>query len=636
MRRVSYVAAALLLAWLSLRLTVWTPPGFTRTVFSALGQRGEASVAHADDVDLSFTQVPHGPRRMFSARWHGVWHVDRAGTYLLFLGADDWGRLSIDGAVVLERGRPLGFGTLAVERTLSAGTHTVEILYEQQGGGSFVATGWAEPGGERRDWSETAVFPQPVSSTARAVDRVVSILGWAGGLCAALVAIAWTWALIARGRAAVAADPRGWRGRGAAAWDALARRERWLSAAGLLVVLALAGALRLDAIMVRYGPFDRPAWLVETEIHARERIEHYLRPHSFSWTKDPEPYVGGDPINYLRFGREMTSFYAAHVREPLFPGAVRVWLALLDGHDVAVSFASALFAWLAVALTWWLGRQTFGPWVGFLAALGLAMDKDAITWAADGWRDDTLMAFAVAVTIGLVGVAKRPAWPWALLLGVSAAGAILTRVTALSFLVPGVLAVAWLGAGTVRQRLRALGVAAALTVGLSAPYYYDCWRTFGDPLYAINVHTSFYRSRAGDASYREPMSASAYLRSRLASDPIGTARTGLVGLFWFPFENKWIGFDYWWLGLRRFLMGMAAIGLALFLWTWAGRFLWLMTLGVLLPYAFTWSIPGGGEWRFTLPAYPYYLIAAALALVTTARHLPRFVARLRAWHATWP
>ena len=35
---------------------------------------------------------------------------------------------------------------------------------------------------------------------------------------------------------------------------------------------------------------------------------------------------GGDPINYLKFGREMRNFYAAHVREPGFPAATRLGL----------------------------------------------------------------------------------------------------------------------------------------------------------------------------------------------------------------------------------------------------------------------------------------------------------------------
>jgi hypothetical protein len=171
-------------------------------------------------------------------------------------------------------------------------------------------------------------------------------------------------------------------------------------------------------------------------------------------------------------------------------------------------------------------------------------------------------------------------------------------------------------------------VASVIALALAAPYYYNCWREFGDPLYPINVHTSFYRARAGEAGFREPMSVGAYLRGRATKEPVETAKTGLIGLFWFPFENKWVGFDYYYVGLRRFLMGMAAVGLVLMATTRRGWFLWGLLLLTLLPYAFTWSIKGGGEWRFTLPAYPFYLIAAALALVTTARHLPTFASRL--------
>jgi hypothetical protein len=636
MRRLPLFALALPLLWLALRLTVWTPPGFTRTVYPEVGERGPATVTGAADVDLSFMPVPHGPRRFFSARWRGVWHVDAgpgdAGDYLVYLGADDWARLTIDGQVVAERGRGLGYGTVSVPVHLYDGPHAIEVQYEQEGGGAFLTTGWSEPGGERRDFADGVVFPQPVDTlVASLINRAVGAVGWGAAVAVAGLA-AWLAALGGqRLRRDVADDPAGWRGLGARGWAALARRERWLSAAGLALILALGGALRLDAIMVRYGPFDRPHWLAETEIHTRDRIEGWLRPHSFSWAKIAVPYVGGDPINYLGLGRQMTSFYAASVREPMFPAAVHVWLRLLDDHDVAVSFASATFSFLAIAATWWLGRMTYGAWVGLLAALGLAMDKDAITWAADGWRDDAVLFFATAVAVALLGLARKPAWPWGVGLGIAAAGAVLTRVTLLSLIVPGALLVVALGRGRLPLRLRATALAAALALALAAPYFYACWKTFGDPLHSINVHTSFYRARAGDDSYRTPMSAGAYLRARAAADPIGTATTGAIGLFWFPFENKWIGFDYWYPGLRRFLMGMAAVGLLLLATTRRGLFLWALLLATLLPYAFTWSIPGGGEWRFTLPAYPFYLIAAALALVTTARRLPAFAARARAW-----
>ncbi len=631
LRRALLIAIVVLHAELFLHV-FWTPSGFTRSVFSELGERGTATLSRAGDVDLAFMAEPHGPRRFFSTRWRGVWHVDDAGDYVVYLGADDWARLTIDGTPVAERSRALGYGAIAVPLRLAAGTHTIDVQHEQEGGSAFVTAGWSRPGQPKRPFADADVFPMPVSRLARVTNRLVTLTGWVTLASAAFIAAVLVLAGIRRLRHAAAAHARGWRGVGASVYAGLARRERWLSAAGLVVVLALAGAMRLDAIMIRYGPFDRPGWLVETEIHTRERIER-IRPDAFSWSKIPVPYVGGDPINYLAFGRVMTSFYEAHVREPLFPAAVHVWLWILDGHDVGVSFASATFSFLAVAATWWLGRMAYGAWVGLIAAFGLAMDKDAITWGADGWRDDTVLFFAVAVAIALLGVARRPTWTWSVALGVCAAGAILTRVTMLSLVVPGVIMIAWLGHGPWTRRVRAAAVAAVIAFALSAPYYYNCWRDFGDPLYPINVHTGFYRARAGESGFREPMSVRTYLSSRATRDPAGTATTALVGLFWFPFENKWVGFDYYYVGLRRFLMGMAAVGLVLMATTRRGWFLWSLLLLTLLPYAFTWSIKGGGEWRFTLPAYPFYLIAAALALVTTARHLPAFATRLRGWIA---
>ena len=61
-----------------------------------------------------------------------------------------------------------------------------------------------------------------------------------------------------------------------------------------------------------------------------------------------------------------------------------------------------------------------------------------------------------------------------------------------------------------------------------------------------------------------------------------------------------------------------------------GRFLLLLLALSVVPYAFTWHIDGGGEWRFTMLAYPIYLIAAALAierLVRIALRVPEFSRR---------
>jgi 4-amino-4-deoxy-L-arabinose transferase-like glycosyltransferase len=319
----------------------------------------------------------------------------------------------------------------------------------------------------------------------------------------------------------------------------------------------------------------------------------------------------------LKIARGMTSFYAAHVREPVHPWATRQFLALMADQDVAVSFASALCSVLAVAATYLLGAYAFSRWVGLAAAFALAIERDVIAWSAEGWRDDGMMAMFVLAAWACLRVADRPTVLNAIVAGVVAGLAVLTRITTLTFLLPAIALIAWRGVWPTRSSrfacLRAAVIVAIVMAAVAAPYIINCWRTFGDPLYSINAHTVFYRARAG-LSFDRPMTVGSYLGMRWHQDPAELLWTGLQGLTTYPFDIKWVGFDYWKRGIGTPLMWLSMIGLALGLLTRNGRFLAILLLASLVPYAFTWRIQGGGEWRFTMHAYPIYLFAAALAI----------------------
>jgi 4-amino-4-deoxy-L-arabinose transferase-like glycosyltransferase len=252
--------------------------------------------------------------------------------------------------------------------------------------------------------------------------------------------------------------------------------------------------------------------------------------------------------------------------------------------------------------------------VALVAALGLAIDKDMVTWGADGWRDDAGTFFVVALSLAFLRLWQGPSWVWACATGVLTAGALLTRVTLLSLVAPALLLIVLAGAGPRRTRLAQLAVAAAVAAALAGPYFLNCWRVFGDPLYSVNYHTTFYRARGGDA-YDTPMSAGTYLRERLRRDPVGTLTTAFIGVTAHPFREKWTGFDFWIDGLGRVLKWLSAAGLVMLACSRSGWFLLVLLVGSLVPYAFTWTIPGGGEWRFTMHAYPLYLVASGLAMV---------------------
>ena len=264
-----------------------------------------------------------------------------------------------------------------------------------------------------------------------------------------------------------------------------------------------------------------------------------IRPSRVNWYRDPNPYVGGDPITYIEYGRQMTSFYQPHVREPVFLAMTCVGLWALDDQDYGVSLASAAGSTLAIFATYLVGAAILSPLAGLLAALLTATEFEMVTWGVDGWRDDTFTAtilFSVWALLRLRAAAvawkRAPGW-WLCALSC------LTRITAITFIVPAFI---WLvidrAAAPRRDRARAVGIAALALVAIVAPYLISCAIATGDPLIAINYHTGYYRF-AENRPIDQPMSAAEYLRGKFADRPIRAFDTALNGLLVQPFVNKW-------------------------------------------------------------------------------------------------
>ena len=375
-----------------------------------------------------------------------------------------------------------------------------------------------------------------------------------------------------------------------------------------VVVTAYGGLLRLDAFVQKYGPVDRPSW-AHVLTHKAAPLAVFLHPSAYRWPAD-KPYVGGDPINYLKYAREMRNFYQAHVREPMFLALTRGFLWLLSDQDAAVSFASVTGSMLAIFATYLLGAAGLSRAAGLVAALILAVEFELISWSVEGWRDDLFMAMVVLSAWAFVRCRRDPSLAYAALLGVTTAGACLTRITALAFVLPGL---GWLvldgDVAARRRRMNAAAIAAFVLSVLVAPYLISCAIATGDPFYAIDYHTKFYRYGEGLPS-EQPMSAAAYVSSKIAGRPIATFDTAVTGLFVHPFVIKWRGLGAWIHGIGGLLSWLAIGGLLAWPFFAEGRMLLVILFGSLLPYVLTWNVPGGAEWRFTMHAYPFYVLAA--------------------------
>jgi hypothetical protein len=371
-----------------------------------------------------------------------------------------------------------------------------------------------------------------------------------------------------------------------------------------LAIVAYAGLLRVESVVRQHWGLDAPAWA-----RRATELSTALRPAALKHAPAERPYFG-DPTTYLRFAREMKRFYDAHVREPLFVAATRVGLRWSGDRDIGISLTSAFFSTLLVGGTFLLGASTFGPGVGLLAALLLAVEHDAIGLSALGWRDDTFAFWVAAFAAALVALVDRPSFGRALLLGVAGGGAALTRITALSFLLPALALAGWASRRQPGATSR-LALAAVLAGVLVAPFLVTSKIATGDALHSINAHTTFYRSRASLPA-EAPMSWHEYLRRSFA--PAELLENLVAGLTVHPFDNKWQPFAIWARPAPRLLRWLSAVGLVLFLRTRNGRLLLVVLFSALVPFAFTFRITGGDEWRMTLLAYPFYLVAAAHAL----------------------
>ena len=386
------------------------------------------------------------------------------------------------------------------------------------------------------------------------------------------------------------------------------RQRRVLVALALGVILAYGSFLRLDALFGKYGPFSHPSWVVFLE-HRVAAVRDVMVPDQWTWSPPDRRYYG-DPQNYIRFAREMRHFYQAHVREPVFLAGTRLFLALTGGQAEAVSFASVSFSILGVLAIFLWGRALHSAPVGLAAALALAVEREVIHWAPDGWRDDAYTAMVALSAWAMVRVSQRPTARWAAIFGVAAAGACLTRVTALLFVVPVIAAFVVLGEAAGRRvRARSAAVAAIVFAALTGPYFVSMTVVTGDPLYAVNYHTIYYLDHEGQDPY-QGLTAAEYVSRKFRTAPIATTETAVRGVTDMPFENKWNGFDPWLPGLGAGLRLLAIAGLLGWLFVPAGRLLLIMLLGTLAPYMVTWSVGDGAAWRFTMPAYPFYLVAS--------------------------
>jgi hypothetical protein len=315
--------------------------GLLRTVVANPSAKVPSDVRRVPGIDGAGLEAWANTPAGVTVTWAGAWYVTAAGLYDLVLSSDGASWWTIDGHLAV-RVTSKDEATRTV--WLNSGFHAVYVSYAVDGATPRIRVAAARTG-ERAE-------PLAPGSLSAAVPRQPRLYSWIRGLHAvlgwlALAALAWALHSTIGNRRP---EWRRWSGRESGErigeGDRRASRRAWfarsLSWAALAVILTHGALVRVDAITAQYGVVSSPGWIAALQTRQFAGPER-IRPGSMTW--EPEqlyPHADGpptlyrsDPYTYLDAARKMTSFYAAHWREPVFPFVTRVFLGLLDGRDVA-------------------------------------------------------------------------------------------------------------------------------------------------------------------------------------------------------------------------------------------------------------------------------------------------------------
>ena len=499
--------------------------GLTRGIVSNADHRTlETGAVRA--IDVTGISAPAADSPGYTAEWSGLWLVT-GGVYDILLDSNTGSTWAIDDAQIAQSlGDP-------VRRTieLAPGFHTILIRYDVDPRTPRLTVAAAPTGQRLRPLAEAELKPRlprrpglrAATSAARVAFGWLALAGLVWALRDTLRPVIERWSRRRPAPPAVnASSSRPFTWSRIAAWSMLA------------VILLYGALLRLDAITERYGDVSSPGWVraLQTRTIAGPST---IRPTSVVWDREglyphkdaPSTHYRSDPYTYLEGARTLTSLYMAQWREPLFLFVTKQMLRLFDGQDVAVSFASFAGSMLAIWFTYLLGASVWSRPAGVLAALGIALDFDVVSFASLGWRDDLYMAAFTGCAYLLCRLSRATDGPvrhyriarWqidavyaeSVLFGLGAGLAVLTRIMAVPLLIAGVGWIVLTHRRAWRRTIAAAGIAGGVALLTAGPYFVNCWREFGDPLYTFNVHGAIYSAATGNADFHG--STAAYVAS---------------------------------------------------------------------------------------------------------------------------
>ncbi len=548
-----------------------------------------------DSLDLDSRRYLHrltGRRRDIALDIKGFLFVPESGEYGFSVDCDDACRFEID-----ETDLASPTETPSTATHLDAGAHRLTIHYQQGQGPAFLRIRWNRPASMELLRLEHYLSGQRSNllDEARLQSRT-----WHAAL-SYLSALVW-WAVFLGLILRTGETRTFWKQRFTSEPAA-----RWVPRIAAVILIVYGALLRFDSLLVhsQLTSESQPA----TEIH--QKIQPLLPNYSlFNPNNAPDDPYRADVRSYLDRSSTLSlgSFYDAHFREPFYVALVKLFVTASGAKELAILIQSTFFSIAILPLVYILAARLSNRWWALGILIPVTLHEWLLLEAPTGYRMSTY-AFFLLLYVGWLFIGKVHRW-WvdALIVGVLGAMVSLTRLSGLSLVLPLLLLKAW--EKRKEGGWRYAGAAALTLAVLIGPFLLNCYRVHGDSFYAVSFNTHFWLETENHTeSISTPVNLYRYLlNSRGLSELI---KGSFLGLTFLPLRTFWNGLAHFpWLGAMVVATGIGGLALSL---RSRMRFLAVAYFAHLIPFAYIQNFPSGEMPRFVMPAFFFFILAAAWA-----------------------
>lgn len=200
-----------------------------------------------------------------------------------------------------------------------------------------------------------------------------------------------------------------------------------------------------------------------------------------------------DVTAYRDMAWTLTAPYETAFREPLWIWITKGWLTFVGWEAPQIRALSLFFSLVVIGLAYKVFREYTGrPMIGGLVAILLFMNPYLIRLSVRGFREEAYTAALLAVVyFALVPTPKLSLWAQTIGLALAGAAVQLLRFNSYVFLILLLLVWVWKKAN---GRWGYVAVPALFILAVSLPHVIHNYKAYGDPLYSINFHFTWFRN----------------------------------------------------------------------------------------------------------------------------------------------